>query len=57
MQKRERDREMETHTRTHTHTHSERETETEENGEPQVNNFDSPGERPPEISNLWSFPV
>ena len=65
MQKREREMEIHTHTHTYTHTHththmhthSERETETEENEEPQMNNFDGPGERPPEISSLWSFPV
>lgn len=48
---------METHTSTHTRTHTQRKRETEENGELQMNNFDGPGERPPEISNPWSLPV
>lgn len=52
---------METHTYTHTypptHTHTLRGRQTEENGEPQMNNFDGLGERPPEISNPWSLPV
>ena len=65
MQKRERQRDGDTHTHiymhAHTHTHTRahmlREMETEENEEPQMNTFDGPGERPPEISSLWSFPV
>ena len=65
MQKRERQRDGDTHTHihtrahthTHTHAHMLRETEIEENEEPQMNTFDGPGERPAEISSLWSFPV
>lgn len=52
MQKRER----ETERWRHTYTHTQRKKETED-GELHMKNFDGPGERPPEISNLWPLPV
>lgn len=54
MQKRERERQKDGDTHIRTHARRKRETG---DGELQMNNFDGPGERPPEISNLWSLPV